>query len=158
MELQIEGDGMVVPLPPGRMREEVVGERSLDRLAYRRLHGWIETLAKRGLRMEIDLKPGRTMLHLHGRLDRQSAPVLKGGFQEVVAHATRSIDVDLAGVDRVDGLGLAALVWSWRFAQNSGLELRLTRMRPDVREIVTKMNLHHLLEIVEDRGSLLLPE
>lgn len=158
MELQIDGDGLVVPLPPGSAREEVADERSMDRMAHRRLYGWIDALAKRGLGMEIDLKPGRTILHLRGRLDRQSALVLKDGFREIVAQTSKSIDVDLVGVDRVDGLGLAALVWSWRLALDSGLELRLTRMRPDVRAIVTKMNLHHLLQIVEDRGPLHIPE
>lgn len=115
-------------------------------------------MARRGLQIEIDRESGRTVLHLHGRLDSQSAPFLKRGFEEVLPLISRCVDVDLAAVDRVDGVGLAALVWAWRLTRDHGLELRLTRMRPFVREIVSRMNLHHLLQIVDDREFLLIAE
>ncbi len=108
--------------------------------------------------MEVDRRAGRTVLHLYGRLDRQSAPLLKNGFQEMLPLAARLIDVDLAAVNRVDGMGLAVLVWAWRLTREQGMELRLMRMRPNVREIVARMNLHHLLQVVEDRELLVVPE
>ena len=47
---------------------------------------------------------------------------------------------------------LAALVWAWGNAREQGRELRLTQTRPDLREIVARLNLHQLLRIV-DSGS-----
>ncbi|MHB0871546.1 MAG: STAS domain-containing protein [Chloroflexota bacterium] len=155
---QTASDDTTAALPAYPTWGEAVGDRAVDRLAYRRIRSWMEQLARRGLRIEVDRESGRTVLHLHGRLDAQSAPALKKGFQELLPLASRYIDVDLAAIDRVDGVGLAALVWAWRLTQDHGLELRLTRMRPYVREIVSKMNLHHLLQIVDGREFLLIAE
>lgn len=155
---QIASEDTAPTLPAYPTWGEAIGDRGVDRLAYRRIRSWMDLLARRGLRIEVDRESGRTVLHLHGRLDAQSAPALKKGFQDLLPLASRYIDVDLAAIDRVDGVGLAALVWAWRVAQDHGLELRLTRLRPYVREIVSKMNLHHLLQIVDDREFLLIAE
>ena len=116
----------------------------------RRLGGWIDASARRGLQLGVTFKSGATVLSLQGRLDQQSAGVLKEGFPEVMSLTTRSIDVDLSGVSRVDGMGLAALVWAWGFARERGLVLRLLHMPAATRQIVTKMNLHHVLQVIED--------
>jgi anti-anti-sigma factor len=99
--------------------------------------------------MGLNRDSERTIVQLHGRLDRQSAPVLKDATREIVALSGARIDIDMVGVDRVDGVGLAALVWAWGNARDGGHELRLTHVRPYVREIIAKMNLHQLLRIVE---------
>ncbi len=142
---------MAEPLLVPLVWEDRTRNAPLDRPTFPHLRDCIDAIATRGLLVELDMEPGRAVMHLSGRLERQSAPMLKNGFQEIFPLISRSIDVDLAGVDRVDGMGLAALVWAWRLAQESGLELRLMRMRPYVQEIVAKMNLHHLLQIVGDR-------
>ena len=123
-----------VPLKPGR--------RPLGR--------WIDALARRGLQLGVSFKPGATVLALRGRLDQQSASVLKEGFSEVVSLSPHSIDLDLGGVTRLDGMGLAALVWSWGLARDRGRELRLMHMPSETRALVTRMNLHHVLQVVED--------
>ena len=116
----------------------------------RPLGSWIDALARRGLQLGVSLKPGSTVLTLRGRLDQQSASVLKNGFSEVVSLSPRSIDLDLGGVTRLDGMGLAALVWSWGLARDRGRELRLMHVPSETRALVTRMNLHHLLQVVED--------
>lgn len=128
-----------------------MGARLLDRLAYRRLHFWVDALARRGLHLEVERKPAHTILHLRGRLDSQSASVMKASIQEILPADTRYIDVDLRGVERVDGVGLAALVWTWHLVRECGGELRLIHLTPQIREIVMRMRLHQLLKIVEDR-------
>jgi anti-anti-sigma factor len=110
----------------------------------------VAALTGRRLQVEVDNTSGYTVLRLKGRLDHQSAPALKDRFRDVVARASHRIDLDLAAVDRVDGLGLAALVWARGLARDCGVELRLTRMGPHVRDMVAKMNLHHLLEIAHE--------
>jgi anti-anti-sigma factor len=90
-----------------------------------------------------------TVVQLNGHLDRQSAPALKDATREIVGLSGARIDIDMGGVDRVDGVGLAALVWAWGHARDGGRELRLMHVRPYVREIIEKMNLNHLLKIVE---------
>jgi anti-anti-sigma factor len=116
----------------------------------RPLGSWIDALARRGLQLGVSLKPGSTVLTLRGRLDQQSASELKKGISEVVSLSPRSIDLDLGGVTRLDGMGLAALVWSWGFARDRGRELRLMHVPSETRALVTRMNLHHLLQVVED--------
>ena len=120
------------------------------RSGARLLGSWIDSLGKRGLQLSVSFKPGSTVLSLAGKLDQHSAPVLKEGFHEVVALSPHSIDVDLGGVSRVDGMGLAALVWSWGLAHERGRELRLLHVPSATREIVTRMNLHHVLPVLED--------
>jgi anti-anti-sigma factor len=136
----------------GRSAEATVAltEPPPARTGPRPLASWIDALARRGLQLGVSFKPGATVLSLRGRLDRQSAAVLKEGFSEVVALTPRSIDFDLGGVTRLDGMGLAALVWSWGLAHKRGRELRLVHMPSETRALVTKMNLHHVLQVVED--------
>ena len=125
-------------------------ESASSRSGQRRLGSWIDALARRGLQLGVTFKSGATVVSLHGRLDQQSAAVLKEGFADVISLSARSIDVDLGGVSRVDGMGLAALVWSWGLARERGRELRLLHMPSATRQIVAKMNLHHVLPVVED--------
>jgi len=116
--------------------------------AAMRLAGIFGALAKRGLDVQVDRKLPRTVLHLGGRLDQQSAPLLKDAIRELVTFTPTDIDVNLAGVQGVDGVGLAALVWAWGNAREHGRELRLTQVRPDVLAIVERLNLHQLLCVV----------
>jgi len=125
-------------------------EPAPPRLGPRPLGTWIDALARRGLQLGVSFKPGTTVLSLRGRLDQQSASVLKEGFSEVILLSPYSIDFDLGGVTRLDGMGLAALVWSWGLAHERGRELRLMHMPSETRALVTRMNLHHLLHVVED--------
>lgn len=156
MAVQTRTDRSVTALHSCPWQGDATGGRASDRLTHRLVHAWIDALTKRGLRAEITRQAGDTVLHLRGRLDGHSAPVLKGGFQEIIPLRSGTILVDMEGVDRVDGMGLAALVWAWRLARECGGTLRLTRLRPPVREIVAKMSLHYLLEVAEDR--LLVPQ
>ena len=133
-----------------------VGERLMDRIANGRWRAWIDSLDRREVRVEMDRKSGRTVLRLGGHLDTQSALVLKRAVQAVLPIAPKSVEIDLAEVDRVDGSGLAALVWAWHLGRQCGCGIRVVRLAPEVREIVARMNLHHLLEIVDEQASLVL--
>jgi len=121
---------------------------SEEATAAMRLASIFGALSKRGLDVEVDRKLPRTVLHLSGRLDQQSAPLLKDAIREFVALTPTDIDVNLASVQRVDGVGLAALVWAWGNAREHGRELRLIQVRPDVLAIVERLNLHQLLCVV----------
>jgi len=147
--VQTRSESTVATVPPYRWFEGGGSDRLLDRLAYRRVHAWKALLAKRGLQVEIIREAAGTVVRLEGRLDGQSAPVLKEGFQEVMSMGSSFIEVDLGGVSRIDGVGLAALVWAWRLAQEVGGHLRLARLQPQIREIAARIGLNSLLEITE---------
>jgi anti-anti-sigma factor len=104
---------------------------------------------RHNLRIHIERQPDRTSVLLSGRLDSHTAKEFKQSLQDALVSAAACIDVDLAGVTAVDGMGLASLVWAWRTAASGGRELRVSRMRPKVRELVERMNLHLLMRIVE---------
>jgi anti-anti-sigma factor len=132
---------------------KAIGEVLPDLRTGGPLAGLLDALGKRGLQTDVASKPGVTVLQLRGRLDRQSAPLLKNAVREIVDRTTTSIDVDMSGVERVDGVGLAALVWAWGNASQGGRQLRLTHARPNVMELVAKLNLHQLLQIVDGRAD-----
>jgi anti-anti-sigma factor len=132
--------------PDGGAAPGVTPLRSVGRPLGR----WIDSLGRRGLRLGVSFKTGTTILSLGGRLDQHSAPLLKEGFHEIVALTPRAIDIDLSSVNRIDGIGLAALVWSWGLAHQRGRQLRLLHVPSATREIVSRMNLHHVLQVVED--------
>lgn len=155
MVVQTGTDSTLTALSSYPWCEDTSRSRLVDRLTYRRVHAWIDALAKRGLRTEIFRQANGLAIRLNGRLDGHSAPILKEGFQEIANHSPTSIEVDLGGVHRIDGMGLAALVWAWRLIQECGGQLKLVRLQPSVREIVVRMNLHCLLEIVEEDDKLL---
>jgi anti-anti-sigma factor len=106
----------------------------------------------RKFHMRIEQQPGRTVLYLSGPLESHSALDFKKTFRTLVGSAARSVDIDLGGVTRLDGVGLASLVWAWREATSRGKEVRVTQVRPPVRQLVEQMNLHLLLRFVEERS------
>ncbi len=157
MSVPTENDRVVAPHNAVSMQDDAPAPRggasstaAASKSGGRPLGTWIDSLGKRGLQLGVSFKTGTTVLSLAGKLDQHSAPVLKEGFPRIVALTPRSIDLDMSGVSRVDGVGLAALVWSWGFAQEQGCELRLLHVPSATREIVTRMNLHHVLPVLED--------
>ena len=104
---------------------------------------------RHNLRIRIEQQSDRTAVLLNGRLDSHGATVFKQSLSQALGGGPACIDVDLSGVTSVDGMGLASLVWAWRSAASTGCELRVVRMRTQVREIAERMNLHLLMRITE---------
>src|ERR1700694_316859 len=102
------------------------------------------------LRMRVEEVAGRTVAYLNGQLDSHSTPEFKKLCREILAGTAHSVDVNLAGVTRMDGMGLASLVGAWRVAETGGKEFRLLQMGQPTRELVERMNLHLLLRIIEE--------
>src|ERR1700738_5121371 len=97
------------------------------------------------LQVEIEQRPGRTVLRVSGQLESRSAAAFKKTFRGLLGLTGQLLDVDLGQVTRMDGVGLASLVWAWSQAKGCGKELRVTRMRQPHRQLVEQMNLHQLL-------------
>jgi len=109
-------------------REDKPWGSLLDHAAYLRLHRWIDSLAKRRLHAEIIREPGGLILRLAGRLDSRSSQILKEGLQEIVKFGPVSFELDLGEVSRIDGVGLAAIVWAKQLVEGRGGQLKIVRL------------------------------
>lgn len=108
----------------------------------------VAMLQRKGLRLSAQGRPGgRTVLRLEGKLVAATAPLLKQGIQ--ASRKALHLDIDLAGLAHADGVGLAVLVRLSSLLAEAGGSLRVVNPTPALRTMMTRVNLHHLIDIVE---------
>lgn len=108
----------------------------------------IASLQRKGLRLSAVTRPsGRLVLRLEGKLVAATAPLLK----QVIAASGKALhlDVDLTGVGHADGVGLAILVRLGAMLADAGGTLRVVNPPATLRTMMTRVNLHHLIDIAE---------
>jgi anti-anti-sigma factor len=129
-------------LPPSREVAVIDGAAVLARPEL------LATLQRKGLRLSAQARSsGQLVLRLEGKLVAATAPLLK----QAVAAGGRAchLDLDLASLTHADGVGLAVLVRLASIVAEAGGSLRLINPTPALRTMMTRVNLHHLIEIAE---------
>lgn len=85
-------------------------------------------------------------LRLAGALDQPGSRLLKQALSRILENpAVQTVHLDLADVRKVDGSGLAALVWAARQAATSARTLRLVNCPPTVRTLAQQLHLHQVV-------------
>lgn len=129
-------------LPPSREVAVIDGAAVLVRPEV------LTALQRKGLSLRTQARSsGRVVVWLEGRLVAATAPLLK----QAVAAGGRALclDLDLAGLTHTDGVGLAALARLASTVAEAGGSLRVINPAPALRTMMTRVNLHHLIEIAE---------
>jgi anti-anti-sigma factor len=85
------------------------------------------------------------LLRCSGRLVRGEEAVLQDAVQSTAQ--ARVILLDLAEVTSLDAGGLAALVWSHRWAESRGARLQLVNPSAFVAEMLTRTGLDEVFEV-----------
>jgi anti-sigma B factor antagonist len=87
------------------------------------------------VQIDTDTHSGATRLSVRGELDLMAAPA----FYEALQRAARpgsSVEIDLAGVDFIDGSGLSMLMDAERRARRARHRLRIVAVSRYVRRLI----------------------
>lgn len=90
------------------------------------------------------------LLHVSGRIDTNTStqlqPRILNGFQKF-----QNIVLDLGGVDYISSAGLRVLLIGEKTAKAKGGRLRITRVQPEVWEVLRMSGFDRILDIDRDR-------
>lgn len=84
---------------------------------------------------------------LAGRLDVATVGDVRGMLQDVLAHGTGDLVVDLTDVDVADATGLGVLVGAHRRAERLERHLVLTGVGPRLERLLRMTRLHRILDV-----------
>jgi anti-anti-sigma factor len=108
----------------------------------------VDALRRKGLHLEADARAhGRLLLRAQGKLIAATAPLLKKALE--AGTGARQLDLDVAGLTQTDGVGLAVLVRIATIVADAGGSLRVINPSPALRAMMTRIHLHHLIDIVD---------
>lgn len=86
-----------------------------------------------------------TEVRANGRLNMVAAPKLREVINEVVSGGGRRIVVDLAQTTFMDSSGLGALIGCLKLARQSGGDLRIAAVQPQVNMVLELTSMHRVL-------------
>ena len=104
------------------------------------------------LSLELETKPGSTIVHCRGRLTLSSASVLRHEVKRLLPH-TRDIAIDLTDVTLMDSVGLGTIAALYASVRMAGCELRLVNVTPRIRELFSVTRLLSLLDTSGDPAT-----
>jgi len=96
------------------------------------------------------------VLSLEGDIDIVSAAQLREQFDQLLAHATPKLLVDLAGVQYIDSYGLGIIMQAVKVARREGGDLRLCAPRPNVRTLLDVTGFSKHMSIISSRSIALM--
>ena len=96
------------------------------------------------------------MLSLEGDIDVVSAPQLRMHFDQLLAHASPKLLVDLAGVPYIDSYGLGIIMQAVKVARREGGDLRLCAPCPSVRTVLDVTGFSKHVSILPSRSVALI--
>ena len=102
----------------------------------------------------MDIKKQNGTLNVTGprELNSSNANSFHFAVATALSHDLRSVEIDLAQTQAVDGAGLGALVSLYETAREhrkrDGFAIRLTNPTPTVQQMLELARLHHLYEIM----------
>jgi anti-sigma B factor antagonist len=88
------------------------------------------------------------LIRLRGELDLDSAPVLDGEIDRVIAAAARPITIDLADLEFIDSTGLRCLLRAQRLSESNGVPMELLSPTGQVDLVLRLTGLRKVLTIV----------
>ncbi|MBK7405280.1 MAG: STAS domain-containing protein [Phycisphaerales bacterium] len=100
------------------------------------------------LPVDIDRRPGATILSPRGDVDMSRAPSFRERVREAQAGRPARLVIDMGAVEYMDSSGLATLVEAMRNARTEGVELVLCALNPRVKAIFEIARLHQFFRIV----------
>ncbi len=83
------------------------------------------------MNIEIDRpNPDQVVVRPYGRIDVESAPVLRENLKSIAESSPMHVVVDLQGVEFIDSSGLSALVSGLKALRQGGGSISLSRPHP----------------------------
>lgn len=101
------------------------------------------------LTVKIEHQPHAILVRCTGRLVAGVTDLLRSEVKRVMPE-TRHLILDLGGLDKMDSMGLGAIVSVYVSAKTSGCELDLVHLSKNVREL---LGITNLLSVFEECGK-----
>ena len=92
---------------------------------------------------------GAALVTVQGQITAETAGSLSQAFNEVLAKKPERVIIDLAGSSYIASAGIGALVSFLRKVKESGSDLSLRAIRPEVRQLFRVTQLDRVFSIVE---------
>ena len=97
------------------------------------------------LEMQIEKAPQLITVRCTGRVVIETWPKLSTTLRELIPEH-KLIRVNLEGVDRVDSVGIGAMVAVWASAKKAGCDLKFCKPHKYVQDVVELTRLYDLFE------------
>lgn len=105
-------------------------------------------MEEHNLPVDVDKRPGATILSPRGDVDMSRAPSFREQMRSAQAERPARLVIDMGSVEYMDSSGLATLVEAMRNARGAGVELVLCALHPRVQAIFEIARLHQFFRIV----------
>lgn len=92
---------------------------------------------------EIDI------VEVSGVVDLDSSPGFREKLQELTRNRSKTIIVEMSGIDYIDSSGIATLVECYQILRTYNGSLYLAGMTPEIMEVFTLARLHRVFTILE---------
>ena len=100
--------------------------------------------------LRVSVSPGPSpVVTICGEIDLQSAPELREGLLRVIRRRGPQVTIDLGGVTFLDCAGLNVLLATRRRARLEGGSVRLVRVPPQVRRMISLLSLDRAFTLGE---------
>ena len=97
---------------------------------------------------------GVTILDLTGRITLGEGSVtLRDAVKDVLSKGSKSILLNLAGVDYIDSSGLGELVSAYTTVKNQGGELKLLHLTTKVHDLLQITKLYTVFDVKDDEAA-----
>lgn len=97
---------------------------------------------------------GVTVLDLSGRITLGEGSVtLRDAVRDVLAKGSKSILLNLGGVDYIDSSGLGELVSAYTTVKNAGGTLKLLQLTKKVKDLLQITKLYTVFDVEDDEAT-----
>ena len=97
------------------------------------------------------------ILSLKGRMDATTSPEAEAHLTHLLDGGSRIIIVDLADLEYISSAGLRVLLAALKRLKQSGGELRLASLQPEIRKVFEIAGFHRLFPLYPGVAEVLLP-
>lgn len=102
---------------------------------------------KGGIQIKNEKKENALIVHLEGKLDAVSSPILEEALAEDMQSGEKKIALDFSHVDYLSSAGLRVLLSNTKKLKANGGDLRIYGMNEDVLEIVKMAGFERVLQL-----------
>jgi len=102
------------------------------------------------MKIEIESREPATVVVIEGSIDGLTAETLLSTLQGQVEAGSTRLVVDFSGVDYTSSAGLRALLATVKEARRRGGDLRLARIRPNVRKVLELSGFTSILKVYDE--------
>ncbi len=99
-------------------------------------------------------KPGVVTMSPIGPIDTETSSTLDNEICGILAEATKTLVLDMAGVDFITSAGIGAIAKTKASLKQRGGDLAMVNLQPQVKKVFEIMRLLPVLNVFEDKEEL----